>query len=68
MELKAIKMDGLGNDFIIFDNRKNNIVLEKKQLLKIADRNQIGCDQIIFIHEEVHPPSHEIDCPVIYFD
>ena len=45
-------MDGLGNDFIIFDNRKNNIVLEKKQLLKIADRNQVGCDQIIFIHED----------------
>ncbi len=49
-KLKAYKMDGLGNDFIIFDNRKKSITLTKEQLIKISDRNFIGCDQVIFIN------------------
>jgi len=48
-KLEAYKMDGLGNDFIIFDNRKKSISLTKSQIVKIADRNNIGCDQVIFI-------------------
>ena len=34
--LEAYKMDGLGNDFIIFDNRKKTTTLSKDQILKIA--------------------------------
>ena len=49
---EAYKMDGLGNDFIIFDNRKNSISLSKDQIIKIADRNNIGCDQVIFIDKD----------------
>ena len=45
-------MDGLGNDFIIFDNRKKNISLTKNQILKISNRNNIGCDQVIFIDND----------------
>jgi len=52
INLKAYKMDGLGNDFIIFDNRKKSISLTKDQIVKIADRNNIGCDQVIFIDED----------------
>ena len=50
--LEAYKMDGLGNDFIIFDNRKSSISLTKDQIIKIADRNNIGCDQVIFIDKD----------------
>ena len=47
--LEAYKMDGLGNDFIIFDKREKPISLSKEQIIKISDRNNIGCDQVIFI-------------------
>ena len=50
--LDAYKMDGLGNDFVIFDNRKKSISLTKDQIVKISDRNSIGCDQIIFIDKD----------------
>jgi len=49
MDIKAYKMDGLGNDFVIIDQRIKNIELSKKQIVKICDRNFIGCDQLIFI-------------------
>jgi len=50
--LDAYKMDGLGNDFIIFDKRKKSISLTKNQIIKIASRSYIGCDQVIFIDKE----------------
>ena len=50
-KLEAYKMDGLGNDFIIFDNREKSTSLSKDQIIKISDRNYIGCDQVIFINE-----------------
>ena len=50
--LEAYKMDGLGNDFIIFDKRKKYISLTKDQIVKISDRNIIGCDQVIFIDND----------------
>ena len=52
INLEAYKMDGLGNDFIIFDNRQKSISLTKDQIVKIADRNNIGCDQVIFIDKD----------------
>ena len=51
-KLEAYKMDGLGNDFIIFDNRKKSISLTKDQIIKISDRANIGCDQVIFIDKD----------------
>ena len=50
--LQAYKMDGLGNDFIIFDKREKPISLSKEQIIKISDRNNIGCDQVIFIDKD----------------
>ena len=49
MDIKAFKMDGLGNDFVIIDQREVNINLSKDQIIKICDRNYIGCDQLILI-------------------
>ena len=50
--LEAYKMDGLGNDFVIFDNRKKSVFLTKNQIINISNRNNIGCDQVIFINED----------------
>ena len=49
MDIKAYKMDGLGNDFVIIDQRIENIDLSKDQIIKICNRNFIGCDQLIII-------------------
>ena len=51
-KLDAYKMDGLGNDFIIFDARKKSISLTERQIIKISDRQNIGCDQVIFIEND----------------
>jgi diaminopimelate epimerase len=51
-KLDAYKMDGLGNDFIIFDKRKKSISLTENQIIKISSRSNIGCDQVIFINKD----------------
>ena len=52
MDIKAFKMDGLGNDFVIIDNRQKITKLTKEQIIKICDRNFIGCDQLIIIETD----------------
>ena len=52
MNIKAFKMNGLGNDFVIIDNRQKITHLTKDQIIKICDRNFIGCDQLIFIEND----------------
>ena len=54
MEFKAYKMDGLGNDFVIIDRRKNDVNLSKEEIIKIGNRNNIGFDQIIFIEKDIN--------------
>ena len=51
MDIKAFKMDGLGNDFVIIDQRSINHNLNKDQIIKICDRDFIGCDQLIIIEK-----------------
>ncbi|MBL4802337.1 MAG: diaminopimelate epimerase [Emcibacter sp.] len=42
------KMHGLGNDFVIFDGRADQLDLSEDQVRHIASRNRgIGCDQLI---------------------
>ena len=36
MDIKAFKMDGLGNDFVIIDNRQKITNLTKDQILKFV--------------------------------
>ena len=57
MEFKAFKMDGLGNDFVIIDQRHNHIELTNDQIKKICSRNFIGCDQLIFIKKNERPDA-----------
>jgi diaminopimelate epimerase len=44
------KMHGLGNDFVVFDARKQGLALDGALARRIADRRfGIGCDQVIVI-------------------
>ena len=52
MEFNAYKMDGLGNDFIIIDQRDRNTILSNNQIIKICDRKFLGCDQLIYIKKD----------------
>ena len=63
MDIKAFKMDGLGNDFVIIDQRSQNFNLNKDQIIKICDRNFIGCDQLILIKK-----NKEIDADVEFYN
>ena len=63
MDLKAYKMDGLGNDFVIIDQRIHNIELTKDQIVKICDRNFIGCDQFIIIKK-----NSELDASLEFYN
>ena len=49
-KIKFWKMHGLGNDFVIWDFRKNVTDLRKDQISLIANRKfGLGCDQLIII-------------------
>jgi len=63
MDIKAFKMDGLGNDFVIIDQRIHNLNLSKDQIIKICDRDFIGCDQLILIKK-----NSEIDAGLEFYN
>mgnify|MGYP001482565882 CR=1 FL=1 len=63
MDIKAFKMDGLGNDFVIIDQRNQSLNLTKDQITKICDRNYIGCDQLILIKK-----NRKIDAGLEFFN
>ena len=63
MNIKAYKMDGLGNDFVIIDQRNKIIEFSKKEIVKICDRNFIGCDQLIVIKK-----NKELDASLEFFN
>jgi diaminopimelate epimerase len=45
-----LKMNGLGNDFVVLDARRKPIVVNEDQARAIANRTSgIGCDQLIII-------------------
>ncbi|SDG21779.1 diaminopimelate epimerase [Pelagibacterium luteolum] len=51
--LPYLKMNGLGNDFVVLDARAENIRLSRDQVRAISDRtNGIGCDQLIIIEPD----------------
>ena len=56
-------MDGLGNDFVIIDQRIKNIELSKDQIIKICNRNFIGCDQLIIIKK-----NHKLDAGLEFYN
>ena len=56
--INAFRMNGLGNNFIIIDRRKNSVNISKDQIIKMGSQTSfhrnIGFDQIIFIEKEVN--------------
>ena len=63
MDIKAFKMDGLGNDFVIIDQRIQDLNLSKDQIIKICDRNFIGCDQLILVKK-----NNKIDAGLEFYN
>ncbi len=50
MLVNFTKMHGLGNDFMVIDNTKGDILLTKKQIQTLADRHfGIGFDQLLMV-------------------
>lgn len=50
-----LKMNGLGNDFVVLDLRREPLALTDALARAIADRDKgIGCDQLITIEEPRH--------------
>ena len=56
--INAYRMDGLGNNFIIIDRRKNLINIPKEKIFELGNRTSfhrnITFDQLIFIEKEVN--------------
>jgi len=55
--INAFRMDGLGNNFIIIDRRKNSINISREKIFELGNRvsfhRNIKFDQLIFIEKEV---------------
>ncbi len=50
--MKFRKMHGLGNDFVIFDARAENVILSADDMALVADRSWgVGCDLITILDE-----------------
>jgi len=56
--INAFRMDGLGNNFIIIDRRKNSINISKEKIFELGNRKSfhrdISFDQLIFIEKKVN--------------
>ena len=62
-EFKFVKMNGLGNDFIVIDQRVSEFDLSEEQIKLICNRTDgVGCDQLIMIRK-----SQDNSDPLIKF-
>jgi len=56
MSLKFTKMQGLGNDFVVFDAISQEVALSAEQVRRIADRRfGVGCDQLLLVEAAQQP-------------
>ncbi len=56
MRLAFTKMQGLGNDFVVFDGIRQAVMLTPEQCRHIADRHfGVGCDQILLVEKSARP-------------
>lgn len=62
--MKFRKMHGLGNDFVIFDAREQDIILTPDDMALVADRHWgVGCDLITILDE-----SESCDISAYFFN
>ena len=60
--IEFIKMHGLGNDFVIIDNRINSILITPSIINKLSDRKfGAGCDQLITINKSIGDEDARIE-------
>jgi diaminopimelate epimerase len=58
MEVPFTKMQGLGNDFVLFDGLRSPLCLTPEQVRRIADRRLgIGCDQVLLLEPSQNPKA-----------
>lgn len=63
--LRFTKMNGAGNDFILFDNRTGSIDLDRNQIAQLCDRHRgIGADGILLLEK----PTNGADFRMRYFN
>ena len=56
--INAYRMDGLGNNFIIIDERQNSIEINKDRIINLANKKSFPFDQLIILGKaegNVHP-------------
>jgi diaminopimelate epimerase len=62
------KMHGLGNDFVVLDQRRDSIAIDAATARNIADRRTgIGCDQLILI-ETPRDPTAQVSMRILNAD
>jgi len=58
MEYHFTKMQGIGNDFVVFDTFNQSLSLSRELVRRIANRQYgIGCDQVLLLE----PPQNHAD-------
>jgi diaminopimelate epimerase len=63
--LRFTKMNGAGNDFVLFDNRAGDIDLNRSDIVRLCDRHRgIGADGILLLEK----PSNHADFRMRYFN
>jgi diaminopimelate epimerase len=63
--LRFTKMNGAGNDFVLFDNRTGEIDLDRHQIAQLCDRHRgIGADGILLLEK----PTNRADFRMRYFN
>src|SRR5690242_814824 len=63
--LRFTKMNGAGNDFILFDNRTGSIALDRTQIAQLCDRHRgVGADGILLLEK----PTNRADFRMRYFN
>jgi diaminopimelate epimerase len=63
--LRFTKMNGAGNDFILFDNRTGDIDLDRTRIAQLCDRHRgIGADGILLLET----PTNRADFRMRYFN
>ena len=50
--INAYRMDGLGNNFVIIDRRKNALEISKDNIVSIANKKIVPFDQLITLEKE----------------
>jgi len=63
--LRFTKMNGAGNDFILFDNRARDIDLDRNKIAQLCDRHRgIGADGVLLLEK----PTNRADFRMRYFN